>query len=83
MPNYDYECPNCKWKGELINVAISERGDQGCPECDEPLQSPVMKQAPAQHGPGYQMQAVVGEGQHIKGHFGKEAKRDKSGRRKK
>jgi putative FmdB family regulatory protein len=74
MPVYDYECPNCKWRGELFQVAYSERGDQSCPECDEPLGSPSPGFG-AIHGPEYQMQAVMGDGSHVKGHFGKEAKR--------
>ena len=74
MPAYDFECPQCGWKGEMLQVVYTERGDQSCPRCDEPLGSP-MPSAPVVHGPQYQMAAVMPNGEKIKGHFGKDAKR--------
>lgn len=78
MPVYDYECPNCKWKGELFHVVYSERGDQSCPECDEPLCSPAPRFGIIGAEP-FQMKAIAYDGErkvgYADGHFGKSAKR--------
>lgn len=76
MPMYDYECPICEWADE-IQCKIADRGKQSCPVCSSRLPHPLILQAPAHHGPAYQMKAVLSNGEHIKGHFGKEAKRRK------
>lgn len=74
---YDYECPHCAWEGEMWQVTYSERGNQSCPICNGRLGFPVMKKAPVMHQPGFQMSAVLSNGEKIKGHFGKDAKREK------
>jgi len=79
---YDYECPNCCWMGEMWQVPYSERGNQSCPICSGRLGFPVIKKAPVINPSGFQMGAILSNGEKIKGHFGKEAKREKGAYRK-
>lgn len=69
MPIYTYECPEC---GTFDTIAkYAERDDVKCP-CGKPATRYGVQ--PFNSGkPGYQMQAVLGSGAHLKGHFGKSA----------
>lgn len=73
MPAYDYECESCGWTGEILMVPYEERHKQPCFGCGELLKLGVGFRAIA--GTPYQMKAVMTDGSHVKGHFGKEAKR--------
>lgn len=76
MPVYDFECKKCGWVGELMNVRYEKRDTQPCPKCWETLGGPI----PAFRSVGksaYQMGAVLENGAHLKGHFGKDAKRSR------
>ena len=77
MPVYDYECRGCDWAGEILHVRYDDRADQRCPNCRKKLGSPVLVTAPKVGKPGFQMGAVLRNGQHLNGHFGKESKRRK------
>lgn len=76
MPRYDYHCAGCGWTGPLI-VALARRDEQHCPGCT----GPIVREEIALTGPpnakgGYQMHGIFGpQGQHVPGHFGKDAKR--------
>lgn len=81
MPMYEYGCGACGGKVEDITAFEKRDALRKCPACGEVMSRLVT--APKIGKPGYQMKAVLTNGQHVKGHFGKDAKRDKSGRRKK
>lgn len=73
MPAYDYECPSCGWSGEIMMVPYEERHSQACFGCGETLRLGVGFAAIGAEP--YQMKAVMRDGSHVKGHFGKDAKR--------
>jgi len=73
MPAYDYHCPSCSWSGELLQVPYENRHKQRCPDCKKRLKLDI---GFAAIGPEpFQTKAVLSNGAHVKGHFGKEAKR--------
>lgn len=76
MPIYTYDCAECE---RVVDVLVSYQdrdGEHACSVCGGSL---------VRHGvsgfqlgkSAYQMQAVLANGDHIKGHFGKDAKRRK------
>jgi predicted nucleic acid-binding Zn ribbon protein len=73
MPAYDYKCFSCGWTGEILQVPYEERNDQPCFWCGKPLSLQVGFRAVGAES--YQMKAVMTDGSHVKGHFGKDAKR--------
>ncbi len=78
MPIYMYECSRCLAVVERV-IAYDKRDEpQNCKLCDEAMERLLV--TPWTNGkPAYQMQAVLGDGQHIRGHFGKDAARKKRG----
>lgn len=75
MPMYSYECSKCAVERELI-VSYEERNHpHKCSACGTPMER--LLDAPKLGKPAYQMKAVMGNGEHVKGHFGKTAKRNK------
>ena len=73
MPIYQYECTKCGREFERVK-AIRHRDELELCACGGNA-----KRVPAQAvigKPGSQMQAVLKNGAHLKGHFGKEAKRN-------
>ena len=82
MPLFEYICDKCGNREEHLVKAKEKDDELRCESCDE---GAMMRRllAKIQIGkPVYQVQAVLGSGAHVKGHFGKDAKRDKSGRKK-
>jgi putative FmdB family regulatory protein len=78
MPRYDYQCSGCAWTGPLI-VKLDDRDEQRCPRCDGLLaREEIGEVAPHQHA--YQSAGIFGpKGARVPGHFGREAKRRRSG----
>ncbi len=79
MPLYEFQCLVCQARKEEI-VRYDERDETRLCYCGGLLKRLIA--FGAIHGPAYQMQAVTSSGQHVKGHFGVEAKRDRGGRKK-
>ncbi len=75
---YEFECETCEARKEEI-VQYDERDKSRLCYCGGPLKRLVS--FGAIHGPAYQMQAVTSSGEHVKGQFGKSAKRDRGGRK--
>lgn len=70
MPMYTFRCA-CGLEEERM-LEISERDSEfDCPNCGEPMARVL--EAPKLGRPRYQMQAVLGSGEHVPGHFGKTA----------
>lgn len=74
MPLYTYECKECKCREEnLVSIQDRDTASFLCPECgDETIR---VVDAPVIGKPGYQMKAVMGNGEHVPGHFGKSARK--------
>lgn len=79
MPLFEYRCEKCGEHKDHV-VKASEKDDDRFCDCGgvqvRVLAPPVVGKT------GYQMKAVLGGGARLKGHFGKDAKRDKAGRKK-
>ena len=80
MPLYTYHCPPCATETEL-GVKYEERDEQRCECCKTPLRRAGVESF-AIGKPRHQMQAVLADGRHVKGHFGKTARLDKTKRKK-
>lgn len=78
MPLYDYRCRACGKEEERL-VLADFRGEQLC-ECTGVMDR-IFAVAPKVGKERYQMQAVLSDGRHVPGHFGKEAPLFKRGRR--
>lgn len=74
MPMYDFICEQCDSPAELT-VKYEERDDEHFCDCGGLLRRNQISGFSIGK-PRYQMQAVTSKGEHIKGHFGKTAKRD-------
>ena len=76
MPLYSYYCENCGHEIEEI-VKYEERDTASviCYKCNKQMKRGI--DAAKIGSPAYQMQAVMKDGSHVKGHFGKTAKRGK------
>lgn len=73
MPIYDYKCDKCGASHEAV-VSISSRDDDR--ECECGGRATRNRVSVVTVGkPAYQMQAVLANGSHVKGHFGKDALR--------
>lgn len=75
MPIYTYVCVKCGAEVEAV-VSLKDRDQSlihSC--CGGVLNRLAQIERTALGKPGYQMQAVLADGSHVKGHFGKEAKR--------
>ena len=70
MPLYTFRCP-CGFEEERMLKIVERDSEFDCPSCGEPMARVL--EAPKLGKPAYQMQAVLGTGQHVKGHFGKTA----------
>lgn len=76
MPMYEYQCVQCGAIEEHYVQNSGQRDDAlECAKCGGEMERIVSPFALGQSE--YQMQAVLGSGAHLKGHFGKEAKRDR------
>jgi predicted nucleic acid-binding Zn ribbon protein len=75
MPLYTYKC-ECGYEEEEI-VSYEERDTIyiSCEKCGKKLCRGI--DAPKIGSEPYKMKAVMRDGSHVKGHFGKTAKRDK------
>jgi hypothetical protein len=79
MPIYTYKCQKCGAREEHVvsydlrdsQFHCSTTGCRGYFARDKGLERPTIGK------PGYQMQAVLSDGSHVKGHFGKDAKRNR------
>jgi putative FmdB family regulatory protein len=74
MPIYTFICSGCGYQEEQL-LKYQERDTPfTCPSCGDPMNrrggeiTHIGKES-------YQMKAVLGTGEHVKGHFGKDAKR--------
>lgn len=79
MPMYTYVCPKCDKTQE--HLAKCHERVQSC-ECGGWMERRGLEIF-AMGKPAYQMAGILGDGTHVPGHFGKNAKRDKSKRKKK
>ena len=72
MPLYTFKCHDCDFEEDSI-ISMSERDTVqiSCPKCGTFMKR--MMNAPTIGRPAYQMGAVMGSGEHIAGHFGKDA----------
>ena len=71
MPIYEYECGSCGRRDERV-VRISDRDEVSSCECGGAMVRDRVNKVRV-GSPAYQMQAVMSDGSHVKGHFGKEA----------
>jgi putative FmdB family regulatory protein len=78
VPLYTYHCNRCQTDIERT-VKLEERDNQRCGRCKGGLERSGVE-CFAVGKPRYQMQAVLADGRHVKGHFGKTAALDKSKR---
>jgi len=74
MPLYDFRCRDCGFISEHL-VAMEQRDTATvlCGHCLGGNMSWVIAQAPVLGKERYQMKAVLNDGQHVAGHFGKSA----------
>lgn len=75
MPIYTYKCKKCGVETERVISYDKRDYALNCQFCDGVLSRLGQLERPTIGKPGYQMQAVLSNGAHVKGHFGKEAKR--------
>ena len=74
MPLYTFYCPKCLVEDELLlSLREYENFSEKCEDCGEPLKR-RMDAANFDCNP-YQMKAVMSDGRHVAGHFGKSAKK--------
>jgi putative FmdB family regulatory protein len=75
MPLYTYRCTKCEHCEDRVNKWAERLQEYPCPECDGVLQWQGVEAPSSLSGKeGYQMNAILGNGQKVKGHFGKSAK---------
>lgn len=74
MPIYTFDCDNCTRTVDVLVSYEDRDGDHNCSVCGGAL---IRRGVSGfQTGkPRFQTQAVLGNGAHIKGHFGKDARR--------
>ncbi len=77
MPIYSFTCRTCKNASEQV-VRYDERDKQICdiPDCNGSLERAGVELVTLGKS-AYQMQAVMGNGEHVRGHFAKSAKMGK------
>ena len=80
MPMYTWECKKCKKEFEHI-VKYEDKDNTFLCGCGG-VQKRVGVECFKLGKPAYQMKAVLRNGEHVRGHFGKEAKRDSLKRKK-
>jgi len=81
MPLYDYECTQCGERFEqLVPIDLRNVGLVVCPICGT-VAKLVIATPPKLGKERYQMKAVLSDGQHVAGHFGKSAPLYKGGKR--
>ena len=82
MPLYTYQCSKCPNEEEhIVKFEDRDRAGLSCGRCGAPMDRAGVE--PFKTGkPRHQMGAVLGNGAHVKGHFGKEAKLDPLKRKK-
>jgi len=74
MPLYTFVCESCGFEEEAL-LSVSERNttDNRCADCGQTMVRRIdavnFKTDP------YQMKAILSDGQHVPGHFGKTAKK--------
>jgi len=82
MPLYSYRCENeqCGLIEEHVNKWADRDVTYTCPSCESEMHLLGVTMPSKLSGKeGYQMKAVLANGQHVKGHFGKSAKRRRRG----
>lgn len=72
MPLYVFECA-CGHRSEIFLEIEKRNTTQKCEKCRKIMGRVIG--APAIHSEPYQMKAILGSGEKISGHFGKEAPR--------
>lgn len=72
MPLYDYQCEKCEHVFETMVPLCEVDNARYCAKCGG-LLARIVTSPPALHGEGYQMKAILSNGQKVKGHFGKAA----------
>ena len=79
MPLYTYKCTNEKCKNIEEHLAKYDQRDEprSCEKCQCAMQRAGAELCTI-HGEGYQMKAVLADGSHVAGHFGKAARRKKT-----
>ena len=79
MPIYTYQCSSCGTQTDHLTSYLARDAEWfGCEKCGLRTER-VKVQGWTMGKPAYQMQAVLGSGAHVKGHFGKDAARSKKG----
>jgi hypothetical protein len=76
MPIYEVDCHKCKRAVDVV-CKYEEREQQICEYCGKTMQMREGRSAPIVGKSRYQMQAVMPDGKHVKGHFGKAARTKK------
>lgn len=74
MPLYTYVCECGNEEEHLVLMDSRDSIELDCSRCGKRLKR-IVDGAPALHGEKYQMKAVMSDGSHVAGHFGKEAPR--------
>ena len=72
MPLYTYECSCGAQEEHLLSVSARD-SNLKCVSCGSLMHRLI--DAPVIGKPAYQMKVVLGSGEHVAGHFGKDAKR--------
>jgi putative FmdB family regulatory protein len=73
MPIYTFVC-ECGHEEEHILKADERDSEFKCPNCDGVLRWQGIERF-TKGKPSFQSQAILGSGAHVKGHFGKEARK--------
>lgn len=80
MPVYDYFCEQCGEHSEQLRAIESRDSQTHMCACGGVLRR-VISAAPKLGKERYQMKAVLNTGEHVAGHFGKQAPLYKGGKR--
>lgn len=80
MPLYDYRCEQCGEQREQLRAMEARDAETHVCSCGGVLRR-VIVEAPKLGKERYQMKAVLNTGEHVAGHFGKQAPLYKGGNR--
>lgn len=76
MPIYTFECTGCGYKEEVLeSCRDKDTATYACPKCKEPMRWQGVELPVFKVSGNYQMKAITEQGEHVAGHFGKDAKR--------
>ena len=73
MPIYSYRCEECGAEYEVI-CRYDERDNQDCGSCGKKMTRAVAEKITIGKS-GYQPGVILGSGEKVKGHFGKDARK--------